>query len=139
MNEEIKSNFYFENYLIDKINLKVNEEFNNKGEINLDFDIDSQTEINMVEKTSQKILTVTIWDNAQKNNYPFSLEISIIGFFSADDKIDEEEFKTLCKYNSASILFPFLRSAIADITRVSNVKPLTFPLINVLNFIDDKE
>jgi preprotein translocase subunit SecB len=76
-----------------------------------------------------------IWDKAHENNKLFRLEIMIRGIFSADDSV-KEDFTYLCEYNGLSILFPFIRSAIADITEAANVSPLILPLINVENFIN---
>ncbi|HLV09553.1 MAG TPA: hypothetical protein VKY40_05045 [Halanaerobiales bacterium] len=51
----------------------------------------------------------------------------------------KDDFDYMCKYNGAAILFPFLRSAITDITKASNVTPLVLPLVNIQKYIDGVE
>lgn len=36
-------------------------------------------------------------------------------------------------------MFPFLRSAISDLTRVCNIAPVVLPLINITNFIKEEK
>lgn len=138
MKNDIMSNFYFDNYIIKKINLDFNQNFKSEDPVNLEFDLDINTSIEQQEHTGWTQLDILIWDQAEKNNYPFTLSMQILGFFSADEDMEADDFLTMCKYNGASILFPFLRSAIADVTKSANITPLTLPLINVKKFIDDK-
>jgi len=138
MKNDIMSNFYFDNYIIKKINLDFNQNFKSEDPVNLEFDLDINTSIEQQEHTGWTQLDILIWDQAEKNNYPFTLSMQILGFFSADEDMEADDFLKMCKYNGASILFPFLRSAIADVTKSANITPLTLPLINVKKFIDDK-
>jgi hypothetical protein len=36
-------------------------------------------------------IKATIWDKAQEENYPFRLQISIVGHFSASEKLTHDE------------------------------------------------
>lgn len=139
MKKEIESNFYFDNYIIKEINLEFNQKFNSEDPVDLDFDLNIYTDINSEQKEGWTELDILIWDKAEENNYPFTLKLKIVGFFSADSTMEEEEFSIMCKYNGASILFPFLRSAAADVTKAANITSLTLPLINVKKFIDDED
>lgn len=39
MEKEIKSNFYFDNYIIKEINLEFNQKFNSEDPVDLEFDL----------------------------------------------------------------------------------------------------
>jgi preprotein translocase subunit SecB len=60
-------------------------------------------------------IQTSVFENAKENNYPFSLQIGITGFFSTQDKISEENFKKFLEINGTTALFPFLRSVIATL------------------------
>ncbi len=140
MDEHNLSKFYFDDYIINNIDYDFNEKFDNTGEaLELDFDIDYNVKIN--DETENKGLTqilIRIWEDANNNNFPFQLTIKMTGFFSADNEMDSIKFSEMCESNGTAILFPFLRSAITDITKNANVTPLVMPLINVENFIKEK-
>ncbi|WP_416358930.1 protein-export chaperone SecB [Caldicellulosiruptor danielii] len=80
-----------------------------------------------------------MFGNAEENNFPFSLEISLTGYFRGSENIEREKFIELTKYNGTAILFPYLRSAVSDITKAANINPLILPVINVINFIKEQE
>ena len=138
MKNDITSNFYFDNYIIKKIDLDFNQDFESEDPVNLEFDLDINTSIEQQEHTGWTQLDILIWDQAEKNNYPFTLSMQIRSGWRASFRKGNSDHERVCKYNGASILFPFLRSAIADVTKSANITPLTLPLINVKKFIDDK-
>ncbi|WP_035571558.1 protein-export chaperone SecB [Halonatronum saccharophilum] len=138
MNKEFLSNFYFDDYSIDDIEFNLNHDFENEG---IQVKADTEVEVSKKEDENKGLvkITILIWDNANKENYPFRLKISIIGQFSADCAMEENQFHEMCRYNGSAILLPFLRSAITDITKVANVTPLILPLINVQNLLDESD
>lgn len=140
MDKNIESVLEFEGYSIDSIKYIKHEDFNDNKSVELDFSL--QVEISITQDPPFRgnvSLKINIFENAAENNYPFSLETSITGKFNvADNAVEKEEFFNLCKHNGTTILFPFLRSVVADITRTSNVEPLILPLINVNSFLKEK-
>ncbi|MFW6016890.1 MAG: protein-export chaperone SecB [bacterium] len=135
MDKQLVSNFYFENYTIENISFQYNNNFDN-DEVNIEIETEIDFEIDTDINKGKVIIKMLLWDNAKKDNKPFRLEISISGIFSADDEMEEEEFTSMCKYNAVSILFPFLRSAITDVTKIANITPLVIPLINIQQFVE---
>ena len=119
MENNIKSTFKFNNYNITNVRFSINEDF--EGENGVELDVSFKTSI----KTS--------------NNYPFELEINIQGYFSFDNNLNDEDVLKRCKVNGTSILFPYLRSAITDVTKIANVNPLVLPSINIYNLIKENE
>ncbi|WP_018249864.1 protein-export chaperone SecB [Orenia marismortui] len=135
MTNNAKSQFYFDDYRIENINFEMNNDFKN-GDVDVDFDADFN--LNIYEEENKGLLNIEVkfWENAAKDSYPFELSISIIGVFSSDPSMDKEQFETMCKYNGAAILFPYIRSAITDITKVANLPSLILPTINIRRLID---
>lgn len=139
MDKQIKSSLKFEQYQVEKIEFQLNPDCDNK-EIEYDFDLDC--EIESKEFKEQHIgairLKIIIFKNAVENNYPFELSVSVVGIFSSCN-MDKNKFDKALKLNGTAILFPFLRSTIADITKTANVNVLFLPLINVHKFLEHKE
>lgn len=139
MDKHQLSKFVFENYGIDYIQYSVNEDFNNREEVELDLEIEVSVKVKDDELKSAITLIAHVFDDAKNKNYPFSLDVSITGFFSAEGDMKPDEFKEYCKCNGTAVLFPFLRSTIADVTRTANVQPLILPLFNIHNLIKQQE
>lgn len=141
MNKEIQSRFIFRDYKIDNIKFNLNSDYINQDSIELD--IKFGTEIKLINPNlSQVKLSVLIFDKYQEENYPFILSLDVIGKFEyefKDEDIDKEKIIKLCKINGTAALFPYMRSAISDITKIANVDPLVLPLINVYNMIKQSE
>lgn len=81
-------------------------------------------------KKFQVQLGITIGDK-KLTNYDFYTYVKILGNFEIrseieDDKIEEDTIK-----EAISILFPYLRSIVSDLTSKGNKKPIVLPPINV--------
>lgn len=141
MEKNYKSNFYFDNYIIKEMNYYLNTEFeqDSNSEIELDLSFNIETSTSSDDNSGYTEIELKVFEEAEENDYPFCLKTSIVGYFSADDDMKHKDFENMCKYNGVSILFPFLRSAITDITKSANISPLILPLINVKNLVEDEK
>lgn len=140
MDKSIYSKFYFDNYKITNISFQLNNEFKPSGKITLNFDVERNISINDEENKANIELIFILWDKPERENYPFRIEINIVGTFSADDDMDRLQFEKMCKYNGTAILFPYLRSALTDITKISNFgPPVVLPSININNLLKQEE
>ena len=64
----------------------------------------------------------------------FNIDVVMLGFFSTQSKVPPDVMKKFLKVNGVTAMFPFLRSAIADISRISNVtEPVILPLMKISN------
>ena len=127
-------------YSIDKIDYQSNPKFEFSGP--LQTNITLGTNINVLDpdkRTAIISLTCKVFENAEENNYPFSMVISLSGRFTFNGDIDDEGFFNFCKNNGTAVLFPFMRAAIANVTVTANMQPLMLPLINVNEFLKDFE
>lgn len=76
-------------------------------------------------------LGVRINENKEPS-FPFSLAVSLVGRFRLDTKSDDTEFlKTIATKNTVSILFPYLRAIVTQLTSAANVPPLILPIVNL--------
>lgn len=137
MDKKVISNFYFDSYNIEDIDFQLNQNFDG-SEVDLKIDTEINISIRSGENEGITAIKLLLWDEENSDNYPFKLSATIKGYFSADKDMDRERFEEMCKYNGAAILFPFLRSAVSDITKVANIRTLNLPLINIKKLIDER-
>lgn len=138
MKEEVRSVLQFQNYIIKKVKFEYNFECEENDEgVNIDFDIDVDFQISEDNSSMATILRVTIFDNPVDNNYPFSMELEMVGFFSMEmgGHADINSFKS----NAIAILFPYVRSLVSAYTANANVEPLILPTININRYMRDKK
>lgn len=67
------------------------------------------------------------------------LEAVLNGYFKVfipESFEEEERLKDLCERNTLSILFPYLRSIISDISLKANIDPIILPTINIVALIE---
>lgn len=140
MDKNVVSKFNFINYKITKLNYIDNTEFCDENSVEIEFDITTKIGISEDNKNAKIELSLIIFDEPEKNNYPFSIEIVMEGYFmmesNYEEKVSKNELYRYCKINGTATLFPYLRAAVSDITRICNVTPLVLPLINIYNLVD---
>ena len=123
---EYESVLKFENYIVDEINFKNNNkfQFENKS-IKIDFGIKKSK---VVEDNKMIIKLYTeVFKNAEKNNYPFEMNLCITGYFTISDPTEKIDFEP----NAIAILYPYIRSIVSTYTVNANVGPIILPAINV--------
>lgn len=134
----------FENYFIDNFSFKENPNFDAEAE-QLDVDFTPQAEVNILESKSVAvvILSCTLGDEA-KTDCPFIGDVRVTGLFRVefdkDDKNDSKIAKDFLSQNTITILFPYLRSFIADMTLRTNKFPaFIIPPFNVVEMVKDSK
>lgn len=140
MSEDAQSRtFKFERYYVESIEFRHNERFHYQKP--LDLDVEFGVELGVAPDKSQGFVLITteIFSDAEENNYPFTLDLSIRGIFSTDGELSAEEFRRFLEINGTAVLFPFLRSTLADVTRSTGHEPLVLPLMNIYNLMKGKE
>jgi preprotein translocase subunit SecB len=139
MDKYVKSVFTFENYIVNKLDFKLNSNFSYSKPVDIDFSVDINVTLADSPLTGRVTLDANVFNDALKENYPFELFVSMTGSFSVtDDSMTKEQFLKFCGLNGTAALFPFLRTIIADVTKAANIEPLILPLINVQNLIDNQ-
>lgn len=79
-------------------------------------------------------LTCNVFEEAEKNNYPFSCQVIISGGFFI---FDEENKDKLLKYNAVAVLLPYVRSLVSQITVLAEMPSLHLPIFNVYELQDN--
>ena len=130
---EIKSNLIFKGYVVDEVFFKINEEFDDSNPVKIDFDIDDSTEFDNEMSQMSVELKLEVFKEMKKNNYPFSINVTLTGLFKTNgDNIE------VFRPNAIAILYPYLRSIVSTYTANSNVSTLILPPINVVKYIESK-
>lgn len=129
----MKGRLRFVNYVVDSITFFNNIEFED-CDVKIDFDINPQFDVCKEDNSFVLILDVAIFNEAEKNNYPFEMHLKIVGYFILDDLSDFDSYKA----NAIAIMYPYVRSLVTSYTANANVNPLVLPVINVNKMIQDK-
>lgn len=134
----------FKNYFIESFSFRENNNFDIESE-NLDVDFNPKAEVNIIEDADMAavLLSCTLGDES-KADCPFTGEVSLTGIFEIEyDKSDNEDVKLANDFlsqNSITILFPYLRSFIADMTLRTNKFPaFILQPFNVVEMVKDKD
>lgn len=137
--QEIQSVLRFNNYIVNKIEFYTNDDFEDDS-VSIKFDVNRNIEYIEGEDSNALLVTldVKLFDDAKKNNYPFSMNLSLTGFFEIDD-VTAEQRTSLAEVNAVAILFPYVRSIITTFTANANVNPLVLPPINIVKLIESQE
>lgn len=135
----VESKFKFLGYQVNNISLITNPTFQNVNPIDIDFNITVGTSMNVEERKVQVTLGTVVFPDANKKNYPFSLEITLTGLFQSEENLAIEALEHFGEINGTAALFPFLRSTIAGVCVNANFPAIMFPLINVFNFIEEQK
>lgn len=130
----IKSNLIFKGYVVDEVFFKINEEFDDSNPVKIEFDIDDSTEFDNETSQMSIELKLEVFKEMKKNNYPFSINVTLTGLFKTNgDNIE------VFRPNAIAILYPYLRSIVSTYTANSNVSTLILPPINVIKYIESKK
>ena len=106
-------------------------------------DFNPQAEVNILESKNADIviLSCSLGDES-KIDCPFIGEVRVTGLFRVEfdeeNKKDSEIAKDFLSQNTITILFPYLRSFIADMTLRTNKFPaFIIPPFNVVEMVKD--
>lgn len=131
MSDDLKSVLSFEHYIVESVDFKVNLKFEKKSKVDVTFDLKRNVEYNEKSRVGVVSVTTTLFEGFQEKNYPFYMQIKVIGYFkietSKHDPVD------LLRVNAVAILFPYIRALVSTYTAGANIQPLILPAINVNN------
>lgn len=132
--EEKNYNLQLINYQIDDILFIINQSFTwPKGGI----DLKPSFKRRIVNKDDDSaIVSITI-DIAKDESLPFSLHLTINGYFKLEKWNETEDGRFLMTNNASAILFPYLRQAVSNITTISGMPPYVLPVMNVATLFKD--
>jgi preprotein translocase subunit SecB len=110
---------------LDSVVLHVNRDFRQMAEgegfsyrLRMDSDLDEACQLLTVR------LTVETPAREENPNFPFHFEVTLAGVFVFSEPIQEELRVRCAAINCPTILFPYLRETLADLTRRAGFPPL---------------
>jgi len=62
----------------------------------------------------------------------------IVGFFNYCQNLRGEDLKSILLANGLTILFPYLRSTVSNISTMANVNSVTVPTMNIVEYMGKK-
>ena len=131
---EITSSLRFISYNVVSLNFVNNEAFE-KAPVSIDFEVSSEI-MKKSDTLADVKITLNIFPDSVKNNYPFTMVLSVIGNFEIENVNDSS---SLFEVNAVAIMFPYLRALVSTITANANVPPLILPPINVVKLMKNKQ
>lgn len=126
----------FENYTVEEIKLEQKQTVDGSG-----LQVAIFPYVEKHDEDSAKVsLTCRIFDQEEEELRNFFLEVRLSGEFKVEDdgEVTDSEItsEALLANNSLSILFPYLRASISQITSIGSNEPVILPPVNILDFVE---
>ncbi|WP_214715895.1 protein-export chaperone SecB [Exiguobacterium sp. s151] len=123
----------FGHYKVEKLSFTQEEDFYDEESINVSMG-------SRVEMINSDSAVVSIICNLETEDEKFNLFIHVSGEFLVEEDGSAENItgitnEMLLSRNSISILFPYVRAAVSQVTSIGYNNPIVLPPINVLDFI----
>ena len=136
------SNFQFRDYVFTELKFSIHKDWwkniqfeEAPARIAFDVKINIEEEETVDRGEIELICGINDDDNSQ-NDTPFEIKTVMLGRFYIENKIDKKTMEQFLRINGVAAMFPFLRSAIADLSRIGNIEPtMLLPLMNVNTMI----
>lgn len=108
-----------------------------KGEKNKPIEIIHSVEIGY--KKADKILHVLVSVSSDSENQPFRFSVAWEGSFVFEEMPLKENLDRIVHINCASIIYPYVRESIADLTRRAGRTPLNLAPFNFVTMYEEKQ
>jgi len=124
MNDKIK--FSLDDIFLPLIMFRLNPNFKPKdGKIN----INSSIEVDYSLKDKSLSVNVQV-EMPDEENVPFSFMVVGVGKFTLSQEPQNDELEIIAQVNCAAMIYPYIREAVADLTRKAGVPPLHLQPVN---------
>ncbi|MCD8205264.1 MAG: protein-export chaperone SecB [Clostridia bacterium] len=92
--------------------------------------------VNNDNKVTLICLSVKI-ESTESDPKPFDINVSMVGIFEAEYVSQEEERQFIIQ--GTSLIYPYLRAAVTNLTASAGMAPLNLPVINGPIFPEDRD
>lgn len=119
--------------------LELHFKLNPDLKFNNDQEIEIKSQISIDFKRNRNMVNVIVSVNSDDSSQPFIFNIAVIGIFKFNKiPTGKEALNKLVYINCASIIFPYIRETIADLTRRSGMSPFHMDPINFVNLYQQR-
>ncbi|EHQ8839927.1 protein-export chaperone SecB [Enterococcus faecalis] len=132
----------FKDYYVEKLEYNENENYNEN--LSNTFEVETSPHVDIIFK--ENFILIVFEDNIgtiENENCPFTVNIKLNAFFEYSVEQNENDKKilnNLVSQNALAIIYPYIRSLVADITQRSNRFPsFILPTINIAKLIEDND
>ncbi len=104
--------------------------------------IEIKHSIEIAHRQKDKILRVLVSvssDSSDAANQPFRFSVAWEGSFAFQEMPSEEELDRIIHINCASIIYPYVRETIADLTRRAAMTPLNLAPFNFVAMYEESQ
>lgn len=118
----------FADFRIAHLNFSLNSEFSaseQHAQVHTEFKIRHE-----LQDTRLKVFLAVIFKDSPTQKIPFLLNIEGVAAFKLQQPPSTSAIQSLVKHYCAAAIFPYLREAIADITRRAGFPPLHIPQVD---------
>ena len=123
------------NYAVEKVSFELNKEFDIQGDPeNIQLLPQFTREIIIVDDDNV-IVQLSCEINAADG--PFFISATVMALFGLEKWNDDDVSRTMINQNTISILYPYLRALISNLTASSSVSPYVLPIMNITNLFPD--
>ncbi len=77
-------------------------------------------------------------ESTEQEPKPFNINVSIVGVFELEKEAEREEERAFV-IEATQLLYPYLRSAVTNLTAQAYISPLNLPVINGPIFPEDRD
>jgi preprotein translocase subunit SecB len=125
----------FSKYIVHQMIFKINDNFDFTSKQGITLNPKFKREVTKLSDMDYRVnLSVLIEED---NKVPFTTFISISGDFKYDGW-EHESKRQIIIDNSTSVLFPYLRTTLSNLTLNANITPYVLPLVNINRLFKDK-
>jgi len=120
---------------VDDISFAVNNDF--QSNVNKPIDLKCSFLRNVFKIDDDNAAVVISFSIDPAATKPFHGSLKIVGLFQLEKWESSQLKRDIISINGASILFPYLRNAVSNITCLMSVPPFIIPVVNVKNLFGD--
>lgn len=95
--------------------------------------------INVSVEKIDKMVNVVVSIVSDKKTQPFTFTIATAGLFNFNKLPQKQELEKVAHINCASIIFPYIRESLADLTRRAGLPPFHIDPVNFINIYEEKK
>lgn len=95
--------------------------------------------INVSFDKKDKMVNVIVSIVSDKKPQPFSFNIAAAGLFNFNKLPQKQELEKVAHINCASIIFPYIRESLADLTRRAGLPPFHIDPVNFINIYEEQK